>query len=91
MRTFKIGDIVCHIAGKTKMAVAAIKMPDGDLVCEWQDDHGEPHRETYPAACLELWSDREARNAEHRAAMMRKIEDERQRGGSWARSRRGRG
>jgi hypothetical protein len=43
MQIFKVGDIVCHVAGKTKMAVAAIKMPDGDLVCEWQDDHGKPH------------------------------------------------
>jgi len=91
MQAFKVGDIVCHIAGKTKMAVAAIKMPDGDLVCEWQDDHGEPHRETYPAACLEPWSEREAREAERRAAIVRQIEDDRHRGGSWVRSRRGRG
>jgi hypothetical protein len=91
MQRFKVGDIVCHVAGKTKMAVAAIKMPDGDLVCEWQEDDGKPHRETYPAACLEFWSEREASAAEHRAAIDRQIEERRQRGGSWVRSRRGRG
>lgn len=91
MHALKIGDIVCHTTGKTKMAVVAIERPSGDLVCEWQDDRGTPHRVSYPAVCLELWSEREARRAEQRAAMTQNSNEQRQRGGSWVRARRGRG
>lgn len=37
MQKFRVGDFVCHTAGNTKMTVAAIRMPDGDFVCEWED------------------------------------------------------
>jgi uncharacterized protein YodC (DUF2158 family) len=59
MHAFKVGDLVRHITGVTKMAVAAVLEQTGHLRCEWQDRDGTPHSETYPPECLQLWSDYE--------------------------------
>ena len=53
MIEFKVGDIVklkCH---PQEMMVDIVDTAT-KMVCVWIDDYGQPHRETYVAAVLEI-------------------------------------
>ncbi len=72
------------------MIVIEIKHPAGDLVCEREDEHGRPIKATYSPGALELWSEREAREANRRAEIQQNYRDRSKDGSSWVRARRGR-
>ena len=74
MHTFNVGDLVRHTAGTTKMAIAEVLKPSGDLMCQWQDRDGKPHSEPYPPHCLQLWSEYEAEKAANRERINRQVE-----------------
>jgi hypothetical protein len=83
MATFQLGAVVALKSGsRDKTVVAIIEGGEGYNVA-WEDDHGKPHTEYYPAAALELAGahrerkrlEAEAENREERRVMKATLRD----------------
>lgn len=52
---FKVGDSVVLKSGSNKMSVHSVDATTSEVVCDWHDKDGKPHREKYHQDQLEMF------------------------------------